>query len=205
MLDKYVYEDKTLEGALEKCYKELECTEEDIYTSTEEDEGGFLKSKKVILTVIKKEDVKRFIKYYIKTLGNLMCLLIDLEVTRDEDIYNVKMASNNNPILIGKDGRTLNAIQILIRQTLKNQSGLNLKVNVDASNYKGKKINNIEYQVKKICREVLNTKVEAKMDPMNSYERRAVHTVVGNYKDLETESFGEEPERYVVIRYKGEA
>ena len=115
------------------------------------------------------------------------------------------MVSNNNQILIGKEGRTLNAIQVLVRQTLKNQSGLNLKVNIDASNYKGKKINNIEYQTKKICRDVVKTKVEAKMDPMNSYERRAVHNVVGTFKELESESFGEEPNRYVVIRFKEDA
>ena len=205
MLEKYVYEEKTLEKAFEKCYEELNCTEDDIYTSYTEEDGGFLKGKKVILTVIRKEDVKKFVKYYIKTLGNLMCILIDLEVTREGDIYNVKMASNNNQILIGKERRTLNAIQVLVRQTLKNQSGLNLKVNIDASNYKGKKINNIEYQTKKICRDVVKTKVEAKMDPMNSYERRAVHNVVGTFKELESESFGEEPNRYVVIRFKEDA
>ena len=43
------------------------------------------------------------------------------------------------------------------------------------------------------------------MDPMNSYERRAVHNVVGNFKELERESFGEEPNRYVVIRFKEDA
>ena len=112
------------------------------------------------------------------------------------------MASNNNPILIGKEGRTLNAIQVLVRQTIKNQLGLSLKVNIDASNYKGHKIDNIEYQTKKICRDVMKTKVEVKMDPMNSYERRAVHNVAGKFKNIETESFGEEPNRYVVIRYK---
>ena len=65
--------------------------------------------------------------------------------------------------------------------------------------------NNIEYQTKKICRDVVKTKVEAKMDPMNSYERRAVHNVVGTFKGLESESFGEEPNRYVVIRFKEDA
>ena len=114
------------------------------------------------------------------------------------------MVSNNNQILIGKEGRTLNAIQVLVRQTLKNQSGLNLKVNIDASNYKGKKINNIEYQTKKICRDVVKTKVEAKMDPMNSYERRIVHSALADDKYVYTESIGEEPNRKVVIKLKGE-
>ena len=55
---------------------------------------------------------------------------------------------------------------------------------------------------KQIAREVARTGVEAKLEPMNSYERRVVHTVISNYEDLETESIGEEPNRYVVIRFK---
>ena len=199
MLEKYVYEAESLEEAVRISHDDIRYEDNEVYTSHEEKDG------KIVLTVVRKDDVARFIKYYIKTMGNLMCLLIDLEVSREDDIYNVKMASNNNPILIGKEGRTLNAIQVLVRQTLKNQLGLNLKVNIDASNYKGHKIDNIEYQAKKICRDVMKTKVEVKMDPMNSYERRAVHNVAGKFKNIETESFGEEPNRYVVIRYKEDA
>ena len=37
---------------------------------------------------------------------------------------------------------------------------------------------------------------------MNPYDRRLVHTIIAEYEDLETESFGENPNRYVVIRHK---
>ena len=111
------------------------------------------------------------------------------------------MISDNNSILIGKEGRTINALQLILRQTL-NKYGLNIKVNLDVSNYKANKVKNIEYEIKKLARNVLDTKVEAKLDPMNSYERRVVHTVISEFEFLETESFGEEPERYVIIRYK---
>ena len=201
MLEKYTYEAKTLEAALEKCYEELNVTSEEIYTSKEEIDGGFLKGKKVVLTVIRKEDVKKFVKYYIKTLGNLMCILIDLEVTRDGDIYNVKMASNNNPILIGKDGRTLKSLQVLLRQALSNQIKFNVKVNLDASNYKVKQERFFERDVKNIINDVMKSKDEVKLDSMNSYKRRIVHSIASEYYNIETESFGEEPERYVVIRY----
>ena len=65
-----------------------------------------------------------------------------------------------------------------------------------------KKIKNLKYEVSKIAEEVLNSKIEAHLDPMNSYERRIVHTLVSEYKNLETISEGEEPNRYVVIKYK---
>ena len=47
----------------------------------------------------------------------------------------------------------------------------------------------------------MRTKDEVKLDSMNSYKRRIVHSICSEYYNIETESFGEEPERYVVIRY----
>ena len=73
---------------------------------------------------------------------------------------------------------------------------------VDVSIYKDKKVKRLEREVKRIMREVENTKIEAKLDPMNSYERRLVHTIVSENENLETESFGENPNRYVVIKCK---
>ena len=54
---------------------------------------------------------------------------------------------------------------------------------------------------RKTAREVSRTKVETKLDSMNSYERRVIHNVLNDNKYVYTESVGEEPNRYVVIRY----
>ena len=119
----------------------------------------------------------------------------------EEDVFSVKLFSNNNPILIGKDGRTLTSLQNLIRQTLSNQIKFNVKVNLDASNYRQKKERFFEKDIKNIINDVMRTKDEIKLDPMNSYKRRIVHSIASEYYNIETESFGEEPNRYVVIRY----
>ena len=68
--------------------------------------------------------------------------------------------------------------------------------------YKAKNQKRLERLAKKVAREVSRTKVDAKLDPMNSYERRIIHTVLGEYKHVTTESIGEEPKRCVVIKYK---
>ena len=75
-------------------------------------------------------------------------------------------------------------------------------VNLDVENYKEKKLKSIEFLAKKITREVSKTKVETKMDSMNSYERRVVHNLLANNKYVYTESIGEEPNRCVVIKPK---
>ena len=73
---------------------------------------------------------------------------------------------------------------------------------MDASNYKRKKEQNFIKEIEKIIKEVLETKIDVKLDPMNSYNRRIVHNLVSDYENLETESVGEEPNRYTIIKYK---
>ena len=58
----------------------------------------------------------------------------------------------------------------------------------------------IEFLAKKIAREVSKTKVETKMDSMNSYERRIVHTTLQGREDVTTESTGEGEKRHVVVK-----
>ena len=60
----------------------------------------------------------------------------------------------------------------------------------------------LERMAKKIAREVAATNIEVKLDSMNSYERRIIHNVLANHKKVYTESEGEEPNRYVVIKPK---
>ena len=133
-----------------------------------------------------------------------MNIKIETEIKELDNSFNVILISDNNAILIGKEGKTLNAIQTLIRQALKVQINLNLKINIDVANYKVKKLKNIESQVKKIAEDVINTKITAALDPMNSYERRFVHNLINSYSNLETESIGEGKDRRITIKYIGD-
>ena len=202
MLNKTKLEGKTKEEILNKYLSENNLEEKDIFYTESEIKGGLLKSKKVELEIVSKKDIINFIKEFIENLSKNMGITINSEVRENEGIYNVLLVTDNNPIIIGKDGRTIDAIQLLIRQALTTQVGKNIKVIVDASDYRNNKQRNFEREIKKIAKEVLKTRVEAKVDPMNSYNRRIVHSLLADYENIETESFGETPNRYVVIRYK---
>lgn len=193
---------KNKEELIRKYLEENNLVESDIYVIENSTEGKLFTSKKVSMDIIQKSDIIKFIKEYFLELSKLMNLEINVEVRENEDIYNILLVSNNNKILIGKDGRTLDALQTLIRQSINNQTNLKLKLNLDASNYKAKKNKNLEYEVKRIAREVLKTKIDVKLDPMTSFERRIVHNVVNEFDNLTTESIGETPNRYVMIKYK---
>lgn len=198
MIEVYEYEAQDEEACYEKCIEDLDVYSSDILVEAEENESLYK------MKVVKKEDIMNYIKSYIKEIGKGMNVDIQLEVREEEDIFSVTMVSNNNPILIGKEGRTMNAIQLLLRQSLQNQTGFSIKVNLDASNYRAKKIKRFEYEIKNIVREVQKTKTDAKLDPMNSYQRRIVHSLLSNFSNVTTESVGEEPNRCVVIKYIGD-
>ena len=59
----------------------------------------------------------------------------------------------------------------------------------------------LEYEIKKIAKEVQSTKIDASLDPMNSYERRNIHTMIDKFDNLVTESIGEGKDRHIVIKY----
>ena len=70
-------------------------------------------------------------------------------------------------ILIGKGGRTLEAMQLLIKNSILNQTGFKINVILDVEDYKEKNNRHLEFNVKKIAKEVRRTGVDAKVDPMN--------------------------------------
>lgn len=53
---------------------------------------------------------------------------------------------------------------------------------------------------KRIAKEVITTKVDVKLDNMNSYERRIIHNTLSNNNKVSTISEGEEPNRHVIIK-----
>lgn len=196
------YEGKTLEEAKLKALEELNANENELYIIDNEVETGkIFKSTKHIIKVIEKVNFKDYLKEVIKEISENLKIDMNSEIRFDEDIYNVVIISSNNALLIGKEGKTLEALQLLIRQIVKNKTGLNLKINLDIANYKNNKVKTLEREIKKIAREVQKTKIEASLDPMNSYERRIIHNMVNNMPNLETESVGEDKMRHIIIRY----
>ena len=202
MLEIVRNEAKTKEEALSKSLEELNVREDETFYFFEETEGGLFKGKKYISVVTTKYAVKEYIKTFLNELAKKMNTKFNIEIKETEYGFSVVIIGDNSAALIGKEGRTLTSIQNILRQSLKKYGNFNIKVNIDISNYKAKRERNIMYEVKKVCREVLKTKIDAKLDPMNSYERRIVHTVVSDFDNLVTESEGVQPNRYVVIKYK---
>ena len=194
MLNINVFEGKTREEALEKAMDYYNLDEEYLYIIDLDEDNNKIQ-------VVDKADIKFFIKDYIANLAKNMGIDINTEIREIENSYPAKLVSNNNAILIGKEGKTINAIQTLLRKTLEKQLHHNVKVNVDVANYKEKNLRRKSFEIKKIAYEVQKTKVDVSLDPMNSYERREIHNMIDKIPNVTTESVGEGLERHIVIKY----
>ena len=200
-MKKYYYEGKTKESAIELALEELKITEEDLIINDVEEKSGLLK-KLVKIEVLNMNEIIAFIKETITEITKNMGVEANLEVRRRENNVSVTIFSDNNSILIGKNGKNVAALQLLVRQMVNSKLKDSIGIVLDVGNYKEKRVKSIEYLAKKLAREAYKTKTEVTMDSMNSYERRIVHAVLADDKYVYTESIGEEPNRKVVIKLK---
>lgn len=201
MLVKNRYTGKTKEEAINNAKIALQEMEENLYIREIEVKNGLF-NKKVEIEVIRRDDVIEYLKEYLKELINNMGLTCNLEVKKRENRVNITVISDNNSILIGKNGRTLESINLILKQVIHNEIGEYFPFALDIGEYKIAREQKLESLARRTAREVANSKIEAKLDPMNSYERRIIHEALANNKRIITESEGEEPNRYVVIKPK---
>lgn len=197
----YNYEAQNKEDAIQKALNDLNTNRDNLLIEIVEEIKGIVK-KKVIIKVIKIDEIVNFVKDTLYDITKLMNININLEVRKRDNNITIKIFSDNNNILIGKNGRTLMSLQLLVKQLLFNEVGENIPIMLDVENYKEKRVKNIEFLARKIAKEVVVSKLDVTLDSMNSYERRIVHEVLSKDKHVYTESIGEEPNRCVVVKYK---
>ena len=202
-MEKYNFIGKTKEEAIQQAKEKLQETENNlIIRELETIKGGLFKSKKVEIEVIEKREVIKSIKDYLYKLTKLMGISANIEIKNKEEVPKFVIFSDNDAMLIGKNGKNLKALSTIVSAYVNAETGSNYKFLIDINEYKEKREHTLERMAKKIAREVAATNVEAKLDSMNSYERRIIHNVLTNHKKVYTESEGEEPNRYVVIKPK---
>ena len=197
-----VFSGKNLEEVKDEALKSLGVSESDVYFYVTKTKGGLLKKEVVTLHVITRDDLVEYVKDFLKGITKDMGLDVSFESKiRDEQI-TIKMYSDNNNILIGKEGKTLQALTTLVKQVIYNKINEYPYILLDVENYKEKNEERLIRSAKKIAKEVAKTKVEAELENMNSYQRRLIHNALTDFKGVYTESVGEEPNRHIVIKPK---
>ncbi len=199
-MNEVVLEAKTKSDVIKKASEALNASEAEMIYHVEEEKGRLFKSATYKITATTLTNVVEEVKEYLKEIITNLGLTVNFESSIRDKTININMYADNNSILIGKDGKTLKALETLAKQKVLNKYNCYLKINLDVENYKEKRIKNLEYLAKKTAREVRATKVEATLENMNSFERRVVHNVLTDFKGVSTISEGEEPNRHVIIK-----
>ena len=197
-----VFEGKEEKEILTKALEELNVTEEEVVYYVTKTKGGLLKKEVVSVHLTTLEKIVEFLKDYLRNLTKDMGLEVSFESKIREKQITIKMYSDNNSILIGKNGQTLQALTTVLKQIVYNETKQYPYLILDVENYKEKQVKYLERLAKNIAREVAQTKNEVALENMNSYERRVIHNILTDHKKVYTISEGEEPNILVVVKQK---
>ena len=195
------YTAKTIEEAVKLASEELGILEEDLVFKVVEEKKGIL-SKKAVIEVFELTDVIEFAESYIKdVIESLGVSGVKTKASLEDDIIHIEIDSDHNPILIGKNGVTLQALNEIVRLAISGKFRRSFRVLLDIGDYKNAKYSRVASIARRTAKEVQKTKVDVTLDPMPSDERRIVHNVLTNFSNIKTESSGEGHRRAVTIKY----
>lgn len=203
---------KTKDEAIKKALVELEVREEDIeITVIQNPTKGFLgiigaKDGVYKVSVKEKKQEKKeteIAKEFIFTMLKNANVDAKVNVVQEGNLIKVDIEGKEAACLIGRRGETLDSIQFLTGLALnKVNKDSHLRVLVDIENYRSKREKSLVRYANKAAREVAKTRKTKKLDYMNPYERRIVHSALQNDKYVITYSEGTDPYRRLVIEYK---
>ena len=200
-MKKIQFEVKSLDKAKEQASKELRINKEYININVIEKKGMIMKSY-VVEAVVNVDPAEQGYKALTGIFEN-MNVEANIEMRRkseNELVYTIN--SSENPLLIGKNGKTLENIQFYIRNLVNLFTEERLIVLVDIGGYKANRKKQLEILATKTAKTVAKTRVEAKLQPMNAYERRIIHTKLSEWREVTTISEGEGQQRHLIIKPK---
>ena len=172
---------------VEKVEKKKEIVKETI-TETKEIKKEKKENKDV------SEDIKKKAEELLENIG----LVLKVEVDRLSDKnYLVNLYGEDNGIIIGKKGKTLNSFEYLLNSLMKDY-----RIEVDVEGFKAKRTETLRELGKKMAEKALKSGKPVRLNPMPPRERKIIHEVVNKYSELDTYSEGRDPKRYIVIKRK---
>jgi spoIIIJ-associated protein len=200
---------KTVEDALQNALNELKLTADKVeYEVLDEGHKGFLNfgSRPAKIKVKVKKDYISDAKTFLGDVLENMGVKAEIGITEEDNVVRISMTGPDMGILIGYRGETLDSLQYLVSLVV-NKGGENQykRVVLDTENYRMKREETLKRLAKRIAEKVRATGRQVKLEPMNPYERRVIHSALQNDLNVDTFSEGDEPYRRVVVDLKKKA
>ena len=196
-------EGKTVDQAIEIGLYKLGLTRDQVKISILEQAGLFTKAK-VRLSTMDSSPVEDELRQKVEELLKVLNINCDVFVEEKEENFVVDITGEDAALIIGKRGDTLDAFQTLINSMIndKKPAEERKRIKVDSNNYRGRREDTLNIRAQRMAAKAVRENRNVRLDPMNAYERRIIHNALNDHTKVETESSGNEPNRYVVIKLK---
>lgn len=196
-----IFEAKSLDEVLKLASEDLGIQQEDLIYDVLEEKKGLFKSS-IKISVYETVDYIDYAVDYLRLIIEALGFSPEFRTELDGDVIKIEMSTNHNSILIGKNGKTLLALNEVVAVALNAKFKRRVRVLLDINDYKSDRYRKVVSIAKRVAGEVAKTKKDATLEPMPSDERRAIHNALGDYRNISTESIGSGRDRQIVIRYR---
>ena len=198
---------KNVKEALENALKELKLTEDKIeYEVLDEGTKGFLSfigSKPAKILVKVKRDYKEDVRVFLRNILDNMNIKAEIEIKEEDDVLYIDLTGPKMGIVIGYRGETLDSLQYLCSLLVnKDHSIAYKKVVLDTESYRKKREETLIRVAEKTAYKVRKNNRPYRLEPMNPYERRIIHSALQENEFVYTYSDGDEPHRRIVVDIK---
>ena len=149
-----------------------------------------------------KTDAIKFLTDVFKAMN--LEAVVNVEFDTAENELSIDVKAEDMGVLIGKRGQTLDSLQYIVSLAINKDSNEYVKVKLDSENYRIRRKETLENLAKNIASKVKRTGRQVSLEPMNSFERRIIHSALQGDPDCETFSEGNDPYRKVVVKPKNE-
>ena len=177
------YAGKTVEDALKAASEDTGVNLEDlVYIVTDKKKGIF--NKKIIVDVYELSDIIQYAEDYVLSVIDTLNIESTVNTKLDDDIIRITIDSTHNPILIGKNGKTLQALNELTKLAVSNHFHKRFRILLDVNGYKDNKYDRLARIARRCAHEVQKTKATYTFDPMPADERRAIHNACSSMSHI---------------------
>ena len=194
---------KTVDQAIELGLYKLGVTRDQVKITILEQAGLFNKAR-VKLSVGSESENETSLKNTIEELLAKMQLDVNVSVEEQEDCFLVNVAGEDAAIIIGQRGENLDNFQFLIN-TIYNKGKTHeeyKRVVIDSNNYKNRREDTLKILAQRTAARAVRENHDIRLEPMTANERRIIHSTLADHAKVETESRGNEPNRFVVVKLK---
>lgn len=139
---------------------------------------------------------------FLREVTDEMGLSLDITAKEGEETLYINIQGKDSGTIIGKRGQTLDAIQYLTSLVVNKDREKYMRVVIDAENYRAKREKTLEALAQRLASKVVKTRRSVKLEPMNPYERKVIHSTLQSNPKVVTRSEGQDPYRRVIIELK---